>query len=259
MRIHYLQHVDMEDPGIILTWASEQKCSITHTLFYESEMLPVVASFDWLFIMGGPMNIYEEERFPWLADEKLFIRAAIAAGKVVIGFCLGAQLIADVLGGRITRNPEPEIGWLPVRWNAVAREHPLFSFFPETSMVLEWHYDTFSVLPPEAEVLAGSEGCDHQLFIYEERVIGFQFHLETTPEMLQRLIAAYGSEMNIPAKYVQSSGELLAHPDYIVQNNLWMAEFLTRLSEQERRYELQWNMSAINKETAATGIESKNS
>lgn len=129
MRIHYLQHVAMEDPGSILAWASEQGCSLTYTLFHESGALPAVDSFDWLLILGGPMNIYEEERFPWLAEEKLFIRSAIAAGKIVIGLCLGAQLIADVIGGQVTANREPEIGWLPVRWSAKAREHPLFSFF----------------------------------------------------------------------------------------------------------------------------------
>ncbi len=234
MRIHYLQHVAMEDPGSILAWASEQGCSLTHTLFHESGALPAVDSFDWLLILGGPMNIYEEERFPWLAEEKLFIRSAIAAGKIVIGLCLGAQLIADVIGGQVTANREPEIGWLPVRWSAKAREHPLFSFFSETSIVFEWHYDTFSSLPPEAEVLAGSDACAHQLFMYNERVFGFQFHLETTRAMLEQLIAEYRSELQ-PAAYVQSAGGMLAHPEYIVLNNTWMAEFLNRLSEQERR------------------------
>ncbi|MBW4082668.1 type 1 glutamine amidotransferase [Paenibacillus sp. S150] len=238
MRLHFLRHMALEDAGSIAAWASDQGCSLAHTLLYESGTLPAIDSFDWLLILGGPMNIYEEERFPWLAEEKLFIRAAIAAGKVVIGFCLGAQLIADVLGGRVTRSREPEIGWLPVRWSAQAREHPLFSFFPETSMVLEWHYDTFSVLPPEAEALAGSEGCAHQLFMYKERVFGFQFHLEANPEMLERLVAVCGSDMQRPSAYVQSSGEVLARKEYIVLNNLWLAEFLTRLKELERRRKL---------------------
>jgi len=233
MRIHYLQHVAIEDPGSILAWAEGKGYRVTHTLLYENEKLPSLDQFDWLFIMGGPMNIYEEKRCPWLVNEKEFIRKSIAADKVVIGLCLGAQLIADVIGGEVTANREPEIGWLPIRWNDRARLHPLFSFFPETSVVFEWHYDTFSLLPPEAVVLAASEACDRQIFMYRERVFGFQFHLENTLEMLQRLIAECGNEMK-PAAYVQSAEEVLAHPEFIGLNNAWLAEFLTRLAELEK-------------------------
>ena len=80
-------------------------------------------------VMGGPMNIYEEEKYPWLADEKVFIHEAIESGKVIIGLCLGGQLIADVIGGKVTQNPYKEIGWFPIRLSEEARSSPLFSFF----------------------------------------------------------------------------------------------------------------------------------
>lgn len=235
MRLHYLQHIELEHPGHILSWAEENGHVITHTRFYNQESLPSLNSIDWLVVMGGPMNIYEEDHYPWLKEEKAFISEAISSGKIVIGFCLGAQLIADCLGGKVTRAEQPEIGWLSIRWNSLASEHPLFSFFPRSSVVFQWHYDTFSVLPAEVKVLAESECCNHQAFMYHERVFGFQFHLENTPELVHGYIKAGAAEMK-PAAYVQSPQEVMKHPEYIELNNFWIAKFLTRLQMQERRY-----------------------
>lgn len=237
MKLHYLQHVSSEDPGSILVWAEEKGHVVTHTRFYDNESLPDQQDFDWLVVMGGPMNIYEEHKHPWLAAEKTFIRQAIDSGKVVLGICLGSQLIADVIGGKVTTNSQPEIGWFKIRWNDEAKNSPLFSFFPPEPVVFQWHYDTFSVLPPEAKVLAASEACSHQAYVYRDRVFGFQFHLENTPELLQGLIAECHEEMK-PAAYVQSPEEVMAHPEYIGRNNIWMAAFLSRLEEQEKRGDL---------------------
>lgn len=158
MRLHYLQHVPFENPGSILTWAKENGHAITSTQLYQNDALPEQQDFDWLVVMGGPMNIYEEEIYPWLAAEKLFIGEAIAAGKVIIGLCLGGQLIADVIGGKVTQNPHKEIGWLPIQLSEEVRSTPLFSFFPEQPIVFQWHGDTFSVLPDDATCIAQSDG-----------------------------------------------------------------------------------------------------
>ena len=99
MRIHYLQHVSFENPGSILEWAKANNGMVTSTQLYNDEALPDVKEFDWLVVMGGPMNIYEEEQYPWLKAEKALIKAAIEANKVVLGMCLGSQLIADIIGG----------------------------------------------------------------------------------------------------------------------------------------------------------------
>ncbi len=104
MRIHYLQHVPFEDLANIEVWAKEKGHSISVTRLYDDEEPPEIKDFDWLVILGGPMNIYEEKTYPWLIREKEFIGEAIAAKKIVLGICLGAQLIADVLGGKVTRN-----------------------------------------------------------------------------------------------------------------------------------------------------------
>ncbi len=233
MRLHYLQHVPFENPGSILQWAEENGHGLTCTQLYREETLPAQADFDWLVVMGGPMNIYEEALYPWLAAEKEFIRSAVDTGKVVIGLCLGGQLIADVIGGRVTQNPCKEIGWLPVSLSEQARQSPLFSFFPPAPIVFQWHGDTFSELPAAATCIATSEACRHQAFIYKNRVFGFQYHLENTPAIIAGLIENCRDEM-IPDKYVQTPAELLAHPEYIEQNNAWVAAFLTRLEKMYR-------------------------
>ncbi|MBY9079747.1 type 1 glutamine amidotransferase [Paenibacillus sp. HN-1] len=229
MRLHYLQHIELEHPGSILEWARSREFEITRTRFFAGDSLPGPEDFDWLVIMGGPMNIYEEEEYPWLISEKKLIRSAIESGKTVLGLCLGAQLISDVIGGKVTKGPQPEIGWHTVRWNERAQLHPVFSFFPQESTVFQWHYDTFSILPQEAVVLADSPVCSHQAFLYGERVIGLQFHLENTQELVEGYIRESGHEMKAAA-YVQTPEQvLLGSPEHLKRNNAWMAELLARL------------------------------
>ncbi|WP_040951860.1 type 1 glutamine amidotransferase [Gorillibacterium massiliense] len=230
MRLHYVQHIQMEDPGSILIWAKEKDHPVTRTLQFENDPLPALEAFDMLVIMGGPMNIYEEEHFPYLAAEKAFIRESVKAGKIVLGICLGSQLIADAIGGKVTTNPQPEIGWLPIAWTDEALADPLFSFFPQDPVVFQWHYDTFSELPEDAKVLASSVACRHQAFVYKEKVFGFQFHLEMTHGLVDVLTKEFAAEL-VPAAYVQSPQQIMAYPDRFTQNNAWMTEFLNRLEE----------------------------
>lgn len=229
MRLHYVQHVPFENPGSILLWAKRNDYTVTSTHLYKNDSFPRQQEFDWLVIMGGPMNIYDEDIYPWLADEKIFIRESIAADKVVIGLCLGGQLIADVIGGKVTRNPYREIGWHPIRLSREARSSPLFSFFPPEPLVFQWHGDTFSVLPEAARCIAASDACQHQAFIYKQRVFGFQYHLENTPEIIAGLVENCRDEM-VPDLYVQTPAEVLAHPEYVAQDNQWMDMFLTQLA-----------------------------
>ncbi len=228
MRLHYLQHVPFENPGSILTWAAQNDCAVTHTHVYREACFPEQDAFDWLVVMGGPMNIHEEVRYPWLVAEKAFIRESIESGKVVVGLCLGAQLLADVLGGSVTQNPQREIGWFPVRLLDTAREHPLFDFFPKHPTVFQWHGDTFDVLPDGATLLVEGDVCQNQAFVYDGRVFGFQYHLENTASIIEDLIENCGDELT-PTAYVQTAEELRSHPAYIEQDNAWMSTFLSKL------------------------------
>jgi GMP synthase (glutamine-hydrolysing) len=180
-RLHIFQHTPHEGAGEIAAWAKRRGHALTTTHLYRGETPPPLEAIDWLIVLGGPMNIYEYRNHPWLVAEKNYLRAALSAGKTVLGICLGSQLIADALGGKVFQNPEIEIGWLPVTFDAAAVQPgsatPMFAGFPSTLVPLHWHGDTFS-LPPGAVNLASSEGCRHQAFAVGDRVVGLQFHLE---------------------------------------------------------------------------------
>jgi GMP synthase (glutamine-hydrolysing) len=210
MRLHYIQHVEFEDPANILEWAAIHGHPVSATHTYKNEKFPLSEEYDWLVVMGGPMNIYEDDIYPWLVDEKEFIRHAIAAGKTVIGICLGAQLLADALGGKVVRNREKEIGWFPIRWTMEAKVSPYFRGMPEIPEVFHWHGDTFAV-PDWTLPIASSEATDHQGFMFEDDhalVIGLQFHIESSPESVQRLIGHSRSEL-MNSQYIQDEETMM--------------------------------------------------
>ena len=186
MRIHFLQHHPLESPGCISEWALSSHCTIAGTRVYQTDLLPRVSEFDWLIMMGGPMGAHEDTEYPWLAKEKQLIERAIEKGKTVLGICLGAQLIADVLGARVYPNKEKEIGWFPIELTDGGRSSPVTWFLPRRLTVLHWHGDTFD-LPEGAVHLAWSEACSNQAFTYNERVIGMQFHMEMTTWMYDEM------------------------------------------------------------------------
>jgi len=169
--------MECEGMGKIADWIHERGHTVNCTRLHRNDPLPLENEFDLLLIMGGPMNIYEYRNYPWLPAEKETIKRAIDSGKKVLGICLGAQLIADVLGAKIYQNAQMEIGWYPVHFKSVKKSIPAFAAFPESLTVLHWHGDTFD-LPEGAVNLAESAACRNQAFIYGDRVIGLQFHIE---------------------------------------------------------------------------------
>lgn len=208
MHIHYLQHVPFENIAGIGDWADARGHEVTMTRLFEGEF-EHPGDFDLLVVMGGPMNIYQEAEYPWLAEEKRFIRATIDSGVRVLGVCLGAQLVADVLGGPVTRGPEPEIGWYPVELAPEAAAVPGFSALPGRFTPLHWHGDTFAI-PPGAVRLASSEICENQAFAYDDgRVLALQFHIEATPASWGALSVACADELERPGEWVSSAEEML--------------------------------------------------
>ncbi len=208
MHIQVLQHVPFEGPAGIGDWATSRGHSLATTHLYRGDPLPDLAGIDRLVVMGGPMGIYDEQDHPWLVPEKAFLTAAIAAGKSIVGVCLGAQLLADCLGARVYRNAHPEIGWLPIELTPQAQADPVFGPLAPGLVVYHWHGDTFP-LPPGALHLARSAGCEHQAFLYQGRVLGLQFHLETTPESLAALVHHCADEIR-PGPWVQDAATMLA-------------------------------------------------
>jgi len=208
MRIHVLQHVPFEGPAGIGDWAVGKRHPVTITPLFEHGRLPDIEVFDWLVVMGGPMGVRDQADYPWMASEKELIGAAIAAGKTLIGVCLGAQLIAAALGARVYPNAHREIGWFPIELTAQGQASDLSAVLPHRLQVFHWHGDTFD-LPAGAVHLAQSEGCRHQAFLYADRVLGLQFHLEATSASVAGLVANCADEI-IPASYVQDAERMLA-------------------------------------------------
>ncbi len=195
MRIHWLQHVPFEDLGCIAPILIGQGHSLSATPWYvDTPAVPAPDAFDALIVMGGPMGVADEAQYPWLSGEKRLIRAALDAGKPVLGICLGAQLIAHVLGAPVTRNPEPEIGWFDVERTDAGRGHPLLAGIPERMRVFHWHGDTFD-LPDGAVHLASTPVCAHQAFSLGPRVLALQFHLEATAGDLETWFVGHTAEI----------------------------------------------------------------
>jgi len=237
MRVHCFQHVPFEGLGSITGWLESRAARVTSTRFFAESRLPGMADIDWLIVLGGPMSANDEESCPWLGREKRFIAEAVAGGKIVLGICLGAQLIASALGARVYPNPQPEIGWFPIERTGPAEiALPGRVFAPPAdgnaqarADVFHWHGETFD-LPPGALGFARSEACENQAFVIGDRVVGFQFHLETTPMAARAMIAACGSEL-VPGRFVQTEEQILAAMENFDRINALMAGVLESLSE----------------------------
>ena len=207
MNIHVLEHDPLENPGLVADWAAARGHRLVSVFLDRGGKLPPPGEVDLLVIMGGPMNIYQHRDHPWLVAEKAFIAAVIAEGKPVLGICLGAQLIADALGGKVFQNAEKEIGWFPIQM--LDRADP-FADFPETLTAMHWHGDTFT-LPPGARHVAKSEACVQQAFVFGDRVVGLQFHLEMSA-LSESDLNAVGTAAVAPGRWVQSREQLMATP-----------------------------------------------
>jgi len=201
MRMHVLQHVDFEHAAAIGDWARKQGHLCTSGGFYRGDPPPPPAEVEWLVVMGGPMGVGDEERHPWLVEEKRYLRAVLDTGARMLGVCLGAQLLAELLGAAVTRNPFKEIGWFPVTLSRQAREHEFFYGLPHQFTAFHWHGDTFA-LPPEAVPLGGSDACEMQGFLAQGRILGLQFHLESTVQSVDALIENCSDDIT-PGPYVQ--------------------------------------------------------
>jgi GMP synthase-like glutamine amidotransferase len=228
MRVHWIQHAENEGLGCIEPWLRARGFQVTHTDLHRGEALPTVSDFDWLIAMGGPMNIYQHDEHPWLVPEKALIREACLAKKRYLGICLGAQLAADVLGGKVTRNPEREIGWFDVSLDAPAGTTRIFDAFPPRFPAFHWHEDTFSV-PPGAQLLMSSQACPNQAYVWGGgQVVGLQFHLEVRREDLETWLRG---ETLPPGRYVQPPAEMLRDPACFASNAALMPRLLERMAE----------------------------
>jgi GMP synthase (glutamine-hydrolysing) len=223
MKIHWLQHVAFEELGCIGPWMEKAGHELSCTRFWAGDELPEPGSIDGLIVMGGPMGIYETDAFPWLSKEKTFIQQVIAQNKPVLGICLGAQLIADVFGAEVRPGAHKEIGFFPI----IGNDDQNFSKHWKTQVVFHWHGDTFGI-PAGAVRLASSEATENQAFLYKEKVVGLQFHLETTEESLLALYENARGEI-VDAPFIQCLEEMRPFFPMLGRCNKLMTQLLDQL------------------------------
>jgi len=229
MRIHYLQHVPFEGIGSMAAYFKNKGHALSSTKLYGNQALPDPHDIDFLIVMGGPMGVHDDLQYPWMKKEKAFIRACMDQGKTVLGICLGAQLMAHVLGARVYPNKAREIGWFPLAVAPEAGDTVFRDVFPPGLEVFHWHGDTFDI-PESAIRIASSPACANQGFVIDDRIAGFQFHLETTLESAQALIDNCGHELDGSA-FVQPAKELTAHEKRFDRINKVMAAVLEKLEK----------------------------
>jgi GMP synthase-like glutamine amidotransferase len=230
-----LQHLDEDGPGVLGQWLDAQGASWHLRCAEAGEDYPdSVRGYRALAVLGGAWGANDER--PSLRQAEALIREADALGLPVLGHCLGGQLLAKALGGRVATHPTPEIGWLPITHtgSVAARE-----WFGEASdaVVYQWHSDSFVELPPGAELLASSPACAHQAFALRQH-LGMQFHIEVTPAKIQDWLKEPGqaypvnvllhrhsvqdpASMNAATARYQSRSKAMAERIYRVWRSRW--------------------------------------
>ncbi len=183
-RVCIIKHVEEEGPGRLSRFLEETRTPVATVDLSAGDRLPEdLDSLAGVIMMGGPMNVYEEEAYPFLKEEDGFIKRVLEEEIPFVGICLGAQLLAKACDAEVVRAPEKEVGWYTVSLTDNAWKDRLFRGLPRELTVFQWHGDTFG-LPKGATLLASGSVCPNQAFRVSEFAYGLQFHPEVTPDLV---------------------------------------------------------------------------
>ena len=195
-RILVIYHVPHERLGTFEPVFKKRGLSLNTFNAASTKLWPKVSAFDGLVVMGGPMGVYEQAKYPFLKKEIQLIQEALKAKKPILGVCLGSQLLAAALGSRVAKNQAKEIGWHPLMRDPGANNDPLCEAFGQTETVFQWHGDTFN-LPKGAVRLFSSPLCQEQGFRYGVNAYGLQFHVEVTEAMIRAWLNNAGNKKEL--------------------------------------------------------------
>lgn len=232
MKVHFVIHEGFEAPAAIEAWAQSRGHLLEYTRLHLGEACPAHCDADFLVVMGGPQSpattLEECPHFDAAAEIK-FIRSAIDQNKLLLGVCLGAQMIGEALDARFAHSPNREIGVFPLELTEEGRNDPFFAGFPERFPVGHWHGD-MPGLTRDAQIFAKSEGCPRQIVRYSPRIYGFQCHFEFTPDAIEGMIQNSAVELEEfrGRPFVESAEQLRSH-NYRPMNELLFL-FLDRFS-----------------------------
>ena len=194
-KIWVIQHHPVENLGRIADALAASALAWQYVRSFAGQPVPKdMKGAGGLIVMGGPMGVYDQDRYPFLSDELRLIEAALKDGKPVLGVCLGSQLLAAVLGAKVVKGPGKEIGWYPVRLLPGARDDRLFGTAPDSFTALHWHGDVFD-LPAGAVALASSEKTPLQAYHHGENAYGLLFHIEPDAAIVAGMVREFAAEL----------------------------------------------------------------
>ncbi|MFO0795057.1 MAG: type 1 glutamine amidotransferase [Candidatus Brocadiaceae bacterium] len=220
----FIKHIDIEGPGTIGDFLIDNKIQFEIIdLSYGDKVPKLKKEFQAVICLGGPMNVYEEEKYPFLRDEDIFLRKVVDEEVPYLGICLGAQLIAKATGAKVTKNAAKEIGWYKVVLNDDGLKDDLFKDFPEVFKVYQWHGDTFSI-PQGGKRLAFAELCQNQVLKYGRNIYGIQFHVEIKKDMIVQWADAYKTELESLKGIVSDKKKMLSDYDALSKEYMKQAE-----------------------------------
>lgn len=196
MTVLFIKHIDIEGPGTIADFLDSNNVPHRTISPFDGDTYPDdPAACLAIVSLGGPMNVYEEEQYPFLKLEDSFLKDAVKKEVPILGICLGAQLLAKAVGAEVTKADAKEIGWYKIPLTSDGREDPLFRGIDNELNVFHWHGDTFKI-PAEGKRIAESKICPNQAFRYGKNAYGIQFHIEVTKQMISEWIDAYRDELD---------------------------------------------------------------
>jgi len=246
-KVLIIKHVAQEGPGLIGETLRSDEWEFEIIELGKGDTLPQnLQGVAALIALGGPMNVYEVDRFSFLDNEERLIRKALVEEIPFLGICLGAQLLAKTCGAEVHRSPEREVGWYKVKTTKGGRQDRLFRNAPERLDVFQWHEDTFE-LPDGGTLLATGTPCNNQAFKIGNNAYGLQFHIEATPDMirgwmgdeqdknaLQRIL---GDTARIEKTFLEQAGQLLNNFKQIVESSLRIRNVINIFIEDGKRHQ----------------------